>query len=101
MTTPSGKAFKSKDHLTRDELAGLLSSLADKIRTGTVSLGSSDASQELELNMPDALTVEIQVEDSVKRSGTERELEIEMSWRVDAQGNPESQQRPHRGFTIS
>lgn len=95
------KVFDSKDTLSRQELAELLETLAERIRSGTITLSSSTTTNQVELQLPESLTLEMQVEDSVKRSGTKRELELEIRWAVQDDGTPVEQPGPDRGFRIS
>lgn len=97
MTESSKYVFESQDTVSRDELAELFETLAQRIRSGSVTL----AAQQVDVQLPDALKLKLQVEDSVKRSDTRRELELEMGWDVHDDGTPVAQQSPNRGFTIS
>lgn len=99
MQQESGPVFKSKNDLTRDDLVDLFQTLADKAQDGGLTL-SSGAGQ-VEIALPDGCRVEIEVTDKVERDGIERELELEISWRVDETGAPLEGQLPKRGFTIS
>ena len=96
MTESSKYVFESQDTVSRDELAELFETLAQRIRSGSVTL----AAQQVDVQLPDALKLKLQVEDSVKRSDTRRELELEMGWDVHDDGTPVAQQSPNRGFTI-
>ena len=56
-----------------------LHELADKISTGAVVL--SQGTEDLKLELPENLTLEVQVEnEEKKRKGTENSLEIELKW---------------------
>lgn len=96
MTESSKYVFESQDTVSRDELAELFETLAQRIRSGSVTL----AAQQVDVQLPDALKLKLQVEDSVKRSDTRREFELEMGWNVHDDGTPVAQQSPNRGFTI-
>lgn len=95
---PTNVLIKSKAVMSRDELADLLESFATKIRTGQMTLG--DGAADLDIALPETLRVETEVKDSVKPTRTTRELEIEVEWRVDAEGNPTGEQRTG-GLTIA
>lgn len=97
MTESSKYVFESQDTVSRDELAELFETLAQRIRSGSVTL----VTQQVDVQLPDALKLKLQVEHSVKRSDTRRELELEMGWDVHDDGTPVAQQSPNRGFTIS
>lgn len=96
MTESSKYVFESQDTVSRDELAELFETLAQRIRSGSVTL----VTQQVDVQLPDALKLKLQVEHSVKRSDTRRELELEMGWDVHDDGTPVAQQSPNRGFTI-
>lgn len=96
MTESSKYVLESQDTVSRDELAELFETLAQRIRSGSVTL----AAQQVDVQLPDALKLKLQVEHSVKRSDTRRELELEMGWDVHDDGTPVAQQSPNRGFTI-
>ena len=96
MTESSKYVFESQDTVSRDELAELFETLAQRIRSGSVTL----VTQQVDVQLPDALKLKLQVEHSVKRSDTRRELELEMGWNVHDDGTPVAQQSPNRGFTI-
>lgn len=73
------KLFKSKERKTREEVVAFLHELADKISTGAVVL--SQGTEDLQLELPENLTLEVQVEnEEKKRKGTEHSLEIELKW---------------------
>ena len=95
----SNVLIKTKSLLTREELADLLEELAAKIREGQATL--SGAGGGVQLGLPEALQVDVQVKDSAKPSKIKRELEIEIEWVVDAVGNPVQEPGTPRGLTIS
>lgn len=73
------RLFKSKERKTREEVVTFLHELADKIATGAVTL--SQGTEDLQLELPENLTLEVQVEnEEKKRKGTEHSLEIELKW---------------------
>lgn len=73
------KLFKSKMRRERGEIANFLRQLADKIDEGRVAL--SQGEEELVLDLPGALILEVQVEDEQKRrKGVQHSLEVELKW---------------------
>ncbi len=95
----SNVLIKSGSVLTRAELADLLDGLAAKIREGQVTLSSATGSVDLQL--PEALKVDVKVEESHKTSRIKRELEIEIEWLVDDGGNPVEEPGTPSGLLIS
>lgn len=86
MSSQSTVVMKSKDVRTRDELADLLQSLAERIRSGRVVL--NQGATDVELELPASVHVDLEVTDSAKPSRTKRELEIEVWWEIDETGRP-------------
>lgn len=80
--------FKNKERRTRAEVSAFLHQLADKFEAGKVVL--RQGAEEVELELPNNLTLEIQVDDKdKKRKGTQHSLEIEIEWYdADAPGGP-------------
>jgi len=73
------RLFKSKERKTRSMGSAFLRQIADKIETGQVVL--RQGSEELTLEIPENLILELQVEDEDKRrKGVEHSLEIEIKW---------------------
>ncbi len=73
------RLFKSKERKTRSMVSAFLRQIADKIETGQVVL--RQGSEELTLEIPENLILELQVEDEDKRrKGVEHSLEIEIKW---------------------
>lgn len=95
----STKLVKSKANFSPDELAGLLENIAARMRAGEITLGSGESS--VTMSMPPLMKTTLQLTDSTKRSGIERELELEISWYVDEHGAPVDKPRPASGFEIS
>lgn len=92
--------FKSKNEISRDELVDLFQSLADRASEGTLTLTA--AGDPVTFDFPDGCLVEIEVADKpIPSGGFERELELDISWRVDETGVPVEGQTPKRGFTVS
>ena len=71
--------FKSEERKSSVEIVAILRSIADKIEQGSMTLRQND--NEVVLDFPQHMTLEIKVEDEIKkRKGTKRELEIELEW---------------------
>jgi amphi-Trp domain-containing protein len=83
------RLFKSEEKHTRAEVSNFLHQLADKVAEGQVILRQGQ--EEIALNMPANLILEIQVEDEdKKRKGIQHSLEVEIKWfdSDDAAGGP-------------
>ena len=91
----STQLLKSKDTYSREALADLLSTLAEKIRSGTVTF--DQAGNSLEIPIPEHVRADIEIKDAPKLRGTKRELEIEMWWIEGDDGGV----TPSGGVTIS
>ncbi len=80
--------FKSKERKSRAEVSTFLHQLADKLDEGKVVL--RQGAEEVVLELPHNLILEIQVEDEdKKRKGLEHSLEVEIKWfDSDAPGGP-------------
>jgi amphi-Trp domain-containing protein len=73
------RLFKSEERMNRTNVAAFLQQLADKIGEGQVIL--SQGQQEITLDLPPSLILEIQVEDEDKKSkGIQHSLEVEIKW---------------------
>ncbi|SUD91945.1 amphi-Trp domain-containing protein [Psychrobacter phenylpyruvicus] len=71
--------FKSKERKSKHEIVAFLRQLADKIDEGSVVL--SKGSEELALQLPENITLEVKAEDEMKRKrGTQHSLEVELKW---------------------
>lgn len=91
--------LKSKGDFSREELAGFLENLAERVRAGDMTLGTGDNA--LTMDLPGTFRTTMEVTDSRKRRGIERELEIEIDWYVDENGKPIAEDGPASGFAIS
>jgi amphi-Trp domain-containing protein len=81
------RLFKSEERKTRSDVSAFLHQLADKISEGRVVLRQGQ--EEITLELPRSLILEIQVEDEAKKTkGIQHSLEIEMKWFDDEQGGP-------------
>lgn len=73
------RLFKSEERKKREELEEFLHQLAQKISSGQVILRRGE--EELALDIPSNLILEIQVEDEDKAGkGIQHSLEIEIKW---------------------
>jgi amphi-Trp domain-containing protein len=73
------RLFKSEERKSRQEVSHFFHQLADKIGEGQVLFRQGQ--QELSLDLPTNLVLEIQVEDEEKKSkGIQHSLEIELKW---------------------
>ena len=73
------RLFKSEERKNRTEVTAFLHQLADKISAGRVVL--SQGATELDLELPENLILEVQVEDEDKgMKGTQHSLEVEIKW---------------------
>jgi amphi-Trp domain-containing protein len=76
--------FKSEEKKSRSEIAAFLRTLADKVEQGRVSL--IQAGEELALDLPETLTLEIKAEEESKGQGASMSLEVELEWRPGSEG---------------
>ena len=82
------RLFKSEERMNRTAVSAFLHQLADKLDEGQVVLRQGN--EELSLQLPQNLILEIQVEDEdKKRKGIQHSLEVEIKWfDKDAPGGP-------------
>ena len=82
------RLFKSEERMTRSNVSEFLRQLADRLDEGQVVL--RQGSEELSLDLPQNLILEVQVEDEdKKRKGVQHSLELEIKWfDKDASGGP-------------
>ncbi len=82
------RLFKSEERKNRSDVSAFLHQLADKVEEGQVLLRQGQ--EEIALNLPHNLILEIQVEDEdKKRKGIQHSLEIEIKWfDNDSAGGP-------------
>ena len=79
------RLFKSEERKNRTDVSVFLHQLADKINEGQVIL--LQGKEELVLDLPHNLILEIQVEDEdKKRKGIQHSLEVEIKWFDDDTG---------------
>ena len=73
------RLFKSEERRNRADVSSFLHQLAEKIAGGRVVL--SQGAEELVLQLPQSVILEVQVEDEDKRTkGTQHSLEVEIKW---------------------
>ncbi|MGD2157415.1 MAG: amphi-Trp domain-containing protein [Anaerolineales bacterium] len=82
------RLFKSEERRNRTEVSAFLRQLADKVGEGQIIL--RQGAEEISLQLPHNLILEIQVEDEDKKSkGIQHSLEVEIKWfDEDAPGGP-------------
>ncbi|KAA3643025.1 MAG: amphi-Trp domain-containing protein [Chloroflexi bacterium] len=80
--------MKSEQRLERSAVVAFLRELADKLDTGTITL--TQAEDELQLEVPAQVVLEIKAEEETKSKGTQRSLEIEIEWML-GDGDPSKQ----------
>lgn len=79
------RLFKSQDRKSRTDVSNFLHQLADKISNGSVVL--SQGAEEITLQIPQDLILEVQVEDEEKGTkGIQHSLEVEIKWFDNGQG---------------
>ena len=73
------RLFKSEERINRADVSNFFHQLADKILNGKVVL--SQGTEELTLQLPQNLILEVQVEDEEKGTkGIQHSLEVEIKW---------------------
>ena len=87
--------LKSKDTYSRDALADILTTLADRIRTGTVKFDQGATS--VDLGFPASVRLDVEIKETPKPTGTKHELELSMWWVTSPDGEP----TPSGGIAIS
>lgn len=74
--------FSSKEPKTRSETSTFLRDLADRLDAGQVTL--RQGAEEVVLDLPETLILELKVEDEDKRrKGIQHSLEVELKWYDD------------------
>jgi amphi-Trp domain-containing protein len=73
------RLFKSEERMSRAQASDVLLRLADKLAEGEIVLRRGE--EEVVLQVPEGLVLELQVEDEEKSGGVEHSLEIELTWR--------------------
>lgn len=85
------RLFESEERKSRSDVSAFLKELADKVADGRVVLRRGQ--EEITLQLPGNLTLEIQVEDEDKSKGTQHSLEVELKW---FDGEEETEEGPLR-----
>ena len=82
------RLFKSEERKNRSEVVAFLHQLSDKLSEGSVVL--RQGKEEITLQLPHNLILEVQVEDEEKGSrGIQHSLEVEIKWfDDDSKGGP-------------
>lgn len=81
------RLFKSEERMTRGDASSFLRQLADKLAEGRVVLRQGE--EEMELQLPQQLVLEVQVEDEDKKTkGVQHSLEVEIKWFDGEQRGP-------------
>jgi amphi-Trp domain-containing protein len=76
------RLFKSEEQKSRSDAGAFLRQIAEKIVSGEIILRQGQ--EEIVLNIPERLILEVQVEDEDKKSkGIQHSLEIEIKWYDD------------------
>lgn len=78
--------FKSEEKRSVQEVAGFLRELADKIAAQQVILQQGE--NEITLNLPAQITLEVKAEEEDKKTRTQRSLEVELEWNVGEDAGP-------------
>ena len=79
------RLFKSEERKSRSDVSEFLHQLADRISKGQAVL--SQGQEEITLQLPQSLILEVQVEDEDKGAkGVQHSLEVEIKWFDDEQG---------------
>ncbi|MDY0248245.1 MAG: amphi-Trp domain-containing protein [Desulfobacterium sp.] len=79
------RLFKSEERKSRSDVSEFLHQLADRISKGQAVL--SQGQEEIILQLPQSLILEVQVEDEDKGArGVQHSLEVEIKWFDDEQG---------------
>jgi amphi-Trp domain-containing protein len=81
------RLFKSEERKNQSDVSAFLHQLADKISGGQVVLRQGQ--EELVLQIPQSLILEVQVEDEDKGpKGIQHSLEVEIKWFDDEEAGP-------------
>lgn len=78
--------FKSEERKSAAEAAATLRIIADKIESGNITLSSQTS--EVDIAIPENVTLEIKVEEEEGRDSVKRSLEVEVEWREGEASEP-------------
>ncbi len=70
--------FKSEERKSIQNVAEFLHQLADKLAENKVILRRG--TEEIQINIPDNVILELKVEEEIKKNKTQHSLEIEIEW---------------------
>lgn len=84
--SPETVLFKSEEKTGRAQAAAFLRQLADKVESGQVVL--MQGGEQLTLDVPDGVTLEVKAEEEHKRQQVMRSLEVELEWAEGEQAAP-------------
>ena len=70
--------FKSEERKSIQSVAEFLHQLADKLAENKVILRRG--TEEIQVNIPDNVILELKVEEEIKKNKTQHSLEIEIEW---------------------
>ena len=79
--------FETEERKKATEISAFLRTLADKIESGGLTLKAG--SNEIALNLPKNLVLEVKVEEEEKKGKTKMSLEVEIEWIVGEEGGPD------------
>jgi amphi-Trp domain-containing protein len=71
--------FKSEEKRSLGEIADFLHQLAERVEAGQVIL--RQGAEELTLDLPGMVTLEVKAEEEASRSGLKHSLEVELEWK--------------------
>jgi amphi-Trp domain-containing protein len=81
--------FKSKEKRTREEVSSFLRELADRISAGSIKLKHGE--KEVNLDLSQHLTLEVKATEKQKlKNGLKYELELEIDWYENDQGQSDT-----------
>ena len=86
---------QEQGHLLGDALADILTTLADRIRTGTVKFDQGATS--VDLGFPASVRLDVEIKETPKPTGTKHGLELSMWLVTSLDGEP----TPSGGIAIS
>lgn len=76
--------FKSEEKKTSAEAAAVLRAIADKVESGRINLTSP--ASEIDLVIPQNVTLEIKAEEEQGSTALKRSLEVEIEWKEGEEG---------------
>jgi amphi-Trp domain-containing protein len=76
--------FKSEEIKKRKDAADILRQIADKVEEGNILL--KKGSEEVSVDLPEKMEVEIKASKKEKKGVIKRELEVELEWKEGESG---------------